>query len=206
MGLPPHITAQYDAELFGHWWFEGPAFLEMFLRKAHGDQQEIQLLHPSEYLRREPVHQVAEPAFSSWGARGYYEVWLNETNDWIYRHLHRAEERMVELCMRFPRAEGDLGRALRQAGRELLLAQASDWAFIMTMGTTVPYAERRTREHLTRFNRLCDEILGDRLDLAFLSEIESLDTIFQEIDPMAWHPDRARVKGAGGAVRSVSLN
>ena len=50
------------------------------------------------------------------------------------------------------------GRALRQAGRELLLAQSSDWAFIMKTGTTVPYATRRFNEHTIRFTRLYEAL------------------------------------------------
>ena len=37
----------------------------------------------------------------TWGAKGYAEVWLNPGNDWIYRHLHVAAERMVELARRY---------------------------------------------------------------------------------------------------------
>jgi 1,4-alpha-glucan branching enzyme len=200
LGVMPHVTAQYDAELFGHWWFEGPRFLELFFRKAHGDQSEIRFVNPSEYLALEPVQQVATPCMSSWGANGYYDVWLNDKNDWTYRHLHLAEERMVELCTRFPDATGDLRRALNQAARELLLAQSSDWAFIMTMGTTVPYAERRTREHVGNFLGLYDQINENRLYIPWLEEIERRDTIFQEIDYMAWHPARTPTRGAGSAV------
>ena len=72
---------------------------------------------------------------SSWGDAGFNGVWLNPSNDWIYRHLHMAEERMGDCARRHPHALGDLKRALNQMGRELLLAQSSDWAFIMTTGT-----------------------------------------------------------------------
>ncbi|MBN1337447.1 MAG: DUF1957 domain-containing protein [Deltaproteobacteria bacterium] len=203
--FPPHLTAPYDAELFGHWWFEGPRFLESFLRKAACDQRELELLTPSEYLARHPVHEEVTPALSSWGARGFFEVWLNEKNDWIYRHLHRAEERMVDLVQRFPKADGVLGRALRQAGRELLLAQASDWAFIMTMGTSVPYAEKRTRDHLSRFTGLYEQILGNRLEEPWLEDLEWRDSIFQELDPQAWNPAHVRIPGLGTAVGSTRV-
>jgi len=179
---PPDIIAPYDAELFGHWWFEGPMFIEYLFRKMAHDQEEIRGITPSEYLQAHPVLQSVQPAPSSWGDKGYYEVWLNGANDWIYRHLHLCETRMVDLARAHPAADGLLRRALNQAARELLLAQSSDWAFIMTTRTAVPYAVRRTREHVYRFNALYDRIQNHALDEGFVHSLEWLDSIFQEID------------------------
>ncbi len=179
---PPIIVSPYDAELFGHWWFEGPLFIEYLFRKMAFDQTEIRGITPSEYLEAHPVLQSLQPAPSSWGDKGYYEVWLNGTNDWIYRHLHRCEECMVELAAERPAAQGIEERALNQAARELLLAQSSDWAFIMTTQTATPYARRRTREHASRFQVLYEQIKGGRIDENFLRELEWRDSIFQEID------------------------
>ena len=81
------MLAPYDAELFGHWWYEGPEFLDYFVRKAYYDQQVFELITPEEYLRRHPTNQIATPSPSSWGEEGYWRVWLNEKNEWIYPHL-----------------------------------------------------------------------------------------------------------------------
>ena len=89
---------------------------------------------------------------------------------------------MVELTKMFPHADGRLRRALNQAARELLLAQSSDWAFIMKTGSHVEYAVRRTREHLLRFTRLYDDIKGNRIDEGWLGDIEYKDNIFPDID------------------------
>ena len=182
MDRPPLVVSPYDAELYGHWWFEGPQFLDYLFRQLHYDQDEVEAITPGEYLRRHPTNQVATPGASSWGKGGYNEYWLNEKNSWIYRHLHAAAERMVELARRFPSAEGTTARALNQAARELMLAQSSDWAFIMTTGTMVPYAERRTNEHVLRFNRIYDGLLGKGVDEAWLREVESQDNIFPDAD------------------------
>jgi 1,4-alpha-glucan branching enzyme len=128
---PPMVVAPYDAELFGHWWYEGPEFLDYFVRKACCDQKVFELITPEEYLRRQPTNQVATPAASSWGEEGYWRVWLNEKNEWIYPHLHVAQDRMTELARRFPQPDALQERMLKQAARELLLAQASDWPFIL---------------------------------------------------------------------------
>src|SRR5205085_1612986 len=97
LGRPPIVISPYDAELFGHWWYEGPEFLDFFVRKAFYDQKVFSLITPEEYLRRHPTQQVATPAASSWGEEGYWRVWLNEKNQWIYPHLQVAQERMTEL-------------------------------------------------------------------------------------------------------------
>jgi len=125
---------------------------------------------------------VVTPSASSWGDNGYNGVWLNPGNDWMYRHLHVAEERMIEVARRFPTAEGDLKRALNLMARELVLAQSSDWAFIMTTGSTIPYAVRRTRDHISRFTGLYEQVLGNRISPDTLRDIEWRDTIFAEMD------------------------
>ncbi len=182
MDRPPIIVSPYDAELFGHWWFEGPLFLNDLFRQLHFDQSVIETITPGDYLDRHPTNQVATPCLSSWGAKGYGEHWCNETNAWIYRHVHIAGERMVELARRNPAATGLERRGLNQAARELLLAQSSDWAFIMTTGTTVPYATRRFNEHIVRFTRLYEDLKSERLDEAFVAALESTDNLFQHVD------------------------
>ncbi len=182
MDRPPIVVAPYDAELFGHWWYEGPEWLNFLLRKIAGDQEVVDLITPREYLKRHPENPCATPAASSWGLKGYHAHWISDKNDWIYRHLHKAAERMIELAQRNPQATGLEERALNQAARELLLAQASDWAFIMFAGTMVDYAVKRTKDHLLRFNRLYEEIRKGRINKNWLADIESKDNIFPHID------------------------
>ena len=184
MDRNPIIIAPYDAELFGHWWFEGPDWINYLFRKIAYDQKTISPITPMEYLELYPVNQVCKPSLSSWGYKGYCEYWLNESNDWIYRHLHKAAERMVELARTYSYTNVNplQNRALNQASRELLLAQSSDWAFIMRTGTMVEYAIKRTKEHLSRFTRLCNDICSNTIDANWLTDIESKDNIFPEID------------------------
>ncbi len=182
MDRKPIVVAPYDAELFGHWWFEGPEWLDYLIRKATYDQNVFKLVTPSDYLNVYTRNQVSTPSLSSWGYKGYNEVWLEGSNDWIYRHLHKAAERMTELAKAYPDSDGLRRRALNQAARELLLAQSSDWAFIMKTGTVVPYAVRRTKEHLWRFTKLYEDIRRESIDESWLSDIEARNNIFPEID------------------------
>lgn len=178
----PIIVSPYDAELFGHWWFEGPQFLNHLIRKTAHDQKTVKLITPSEYLTEYPMNQMTVPAASSWGYKGYHEVWLEGSNDWIYRHLHKATERMTELATAFPNAGGDLLRALNQAARELLLAQSSDWAFIIKTGTMVDYAKKRTKQHIHNFNGLYEDIKWNKINPEWVSELEWKNNIFPDIN------------------------
>jgi 1,4-alpha-glucan branching enzyme len=186
---PPIIVSPYDAELFGHWWFEGPQWLNYLIRKITYDQKTIKLISPGDYLERFPRNQVSTPSMSSWGYKGYNEVWLEGSNDWIYPHLHKAADRMVELACSFPEADGDLRRALNQAAREVLLLQSSDWAFIMKAGTMVNYAVKRTKTHINRFNNLYEQIKYNRLDIQYLRQLEDKDNLFPAISYELYNPE-----------------
>ncbi|MFL6466417.1 MAG: glycoside hydrolase family 57 protein [Pyrinomonadaceae bacterium] len=206
-GRPPLVVSPYDAELYGHWWFEGPQFLDFFFRKLHFDQSEISAVTPGDFLDSGLPIQVQQPAASSWGENGYYKVWLNEKNAWMYPFQHDAERKMTELASKYdalPRSNGTAEtitlttRILNQLARELLLAQSSDWAFQIYQGTTVEYSSRRFRSHIHRFDLLykmlsksdafarpdgtAQDITLTQDELDLLTEIESRDTIFSEID------------------------
>jgi 1,4-alpha-glucan branching enzyme len=92
------------------------------------------------------------------------------------------EERMVELANTYPDSDGLLKRALNQMARELMLAESSDWAFIMKTGTMVQYAVRRTKEHVANFLRLYEDVKQNRINQNFVSLLESHNNIFPEID------------------------
>jgi 1,4-alpha-glucan branching enzyme len=202
MERPPIVVSPYDAELFGHWWYEGPWFLNFLFRKSWHDQRAFAMIHLADYLRSFPTQQVSRPSQSSWGFRGFHEYWLNETNSWIYPHLHKATERMIEL------AELDVAnelefRAMNQAARELLLAQSSDWAFIMSTGTMVPYAVRRTRSHLLRFNKLYEEIQNQQIDAGWLDKIAAIDNLFPQLDYRVYRAKHSLLVQQGAATPGV---
>ena len=181
--IDPMVLSPFDAELFGHWWFEGPEFLDLFIRKSVFDQKQFQLTTPAEYLAAHPTQQIVVPSASSWGHKGYWEVWLDDSNAWIYPHLHAASRRMTELARQYEKEASPLmDRALRQLARELLLAQSSDWAFLMKTGTAREYATRKTKDHILRFTRLYDQIRCNSVNEEFLKNCEWRDNIFPNLN------------------------
>jgi len=180
--ITPLIVAPYDAELFGHWWFEGPWFLDrMFRRMAEADR--ITCVTPGDYLSgasaSEDAHQTGRPALSSWGNGGYFEMWVNGKVDWMYPRLHEGEAALLAAARDAP--EGLRGRALTQCARELLLAQAGDWAFLISAGTAADYARRRFEALMDRFARLLAQVQDGSVDESFLRECEQHDDIFPEL-------------------------
>lgn len=180
--VEPIIVAPFDAELFGHWWFEGPQWLDLFIRKAVYDQDAFRLATLREYLDEHPVHQAGQPGTSTWGHAGYFDTWLSGRTDWIYDHLVDGASRLERVVQQQGAAPPQLiDRALRQAVRELLLGQSSDWAFIISNKTSAQYAERRVREHVARLHWLLDAIEGDRIDEEHLAALEYIDNPFPQV-------------------------
>ncbi|ABZ85498.1 glycoside hydrolase, family 57 [Heliomicrobium modesticaldum Ice1] len=183
----PLIVCPYDAELFGHWWYEGPRFLDQVIRQQGQVNPEIAFITPTRYLDENPLIQPAMPNESSWGDAGYHEVWLENSNHWLYRHLHRAAERMIRLAQEQPFPEALPRRALNQMARELLLAQSSDWAFIMKTDTAVRYAVNRSVYHLNNCSLLYEMLRGKRaLKESIIADLEERSPIFPRIDYRAY--------------------
>ena len=108
MHTPPIVLCPYDAELFGHWWYEGPYWLYILFKKIYYDKCNFELITPSEFMDKYPEIQQCTPCRSSWGANGYSEVWLNSSNDYVHRHLHKAGDRMCELAYNFRNVKSNL--------------------------------------------------------------------------------------------------
>lgn len=187
---PPLIVAPFDAELFGHWWFEGPEFLDAVVRLVAAEPGAVSLATLGGYLREVPAQQVAMPARSSWGEGGHLGVWLDETNAWMLGPLRAATRKLITLAQDWQVRPVDAlsSRALAQAGRELLLAQSSDWPFLLKMATAGDYPARRFREHLTNFDRLLAALaVGANDELAALvADLEFRHPVFPELDWRSW--------------------
>jgi 1,4-alpha-glucan branching enzyme len=194
---PPILCAPYDAELFGHWWFEGAAWLEAVCRAIHSQQSDpfpIQLSTCHHYLRQFPAASSIAMHEGSWGAEGNHQVWLNPETSWTYAILYPAELYVREVCSSTLWRQSQLAtRILKQLCRELLLLEASDWQFLITTLAARDYAEVRFNTHKDQFQAL-QEILHachaqQRLtpeQESRLAAIEARDNIFPDLDPAFW--------------------
>jgi 1,4-alpha-glucan branching enzyme len=178
----PLYTVSFDAELFGHWWYEGVSWLENIIRLAGADD-ELCLMTPSDFIAQKTEVQTLRPACSSWGDGGYSAVWVDSSsNAWLYRHIFKALERMNELAERFPEQKSLKQRFLNQAARETLLLMASDWPFIIHNQTSRDYAERRIVGHLENLNLVYDNMCKNAVNTEWLVKAEKRDNLFRFID------------------------
>jgi 1,4-alpha-glucan branching enzyme len=181
MDRPPLVVAPYDAELFGHFWFEGPAWLEALFRHA-AESPELKLVTLNEYCKLYPENQVSMPEFSSWGDGGYAEVWIDGANDWLYRHVFKAVERMTELAERFPDESGLRERILNQAAREVLLSMGSDWALLMRAGRSSAFARRQVEDAIMNFNKIYEMLSSNTVGTEWITHLEKRNNLFPEIN------------------------
>lgn len=192
--IPPVLSAPFDAELFGHWWFEGTVWLEHVCRVLHEEDTEVATIACSDYLDRYPRASYIAMPEGSWGAEGKHQVWLNGDTSWTYSRIYDAELYTRELCTTGKWRASELGtRVVKQLCRELLLLESSDWQFLITTGAARDYGEMRFLTHSDQFAELRpmwealerDGSLAEPM-LKRLLEIERRDSIFPEIDPAHW--------------------
>jgi 1,4-alpha-glucan branching enzyme len=188
-GKPGVCVAAFDAELFGHWWFEGPSFLrDVILTLTH--QRSVTLATTEEALRDSPPEKVVRLAEGSWGERGNHSVWLNDQTRWMWEVEHRAESRMAALLKTLPwRTDRAIREMLVRAARQLLLLQASDWPFVVHSKGAVDYGIQRFSGHATRFERamrIAERMAaGDaitELENIQIAEMDAHDSVFAELD------------------------
>lgn len=185
----PVYNLAFDAELFGHRWYEGIEFLEGFLSRAAFDDS-YQLTTPSNVLLENGMCDKLRINESSWAPSGGADTWLDGSNSWVYRHTLKAIERMQELTHRFPDQGSLKGRFLNQASREVLLAMASDWPCIMHDNTSVSYASKRLQNHLGSFNVVYSSMCKNTVNTEWLINAERRNAIFPDIDYNLFDPEK----------------
>jgi 1,4-alpha-glucan branching enzyme len=193
-GAPPILTSPFDAELFGHWWFEGPQFLAHVAREFSRDGSPLRLITCGEYLDAYPPKGFLALEEGSWGANGNNSVWLNHDTAWTWTHIYPAEFAVQQMAAsKRWRGNESATRLAKQICRELLLLESSDWQFLITTAAARDYAEKRFNTHLDQFRTLIDawrryeatgEIPGESLEA--LRSIEERDGVFADIDPGLW--------------------
>ena len=179
----PISLCAFNADSFGRHWYEGPHFLESLFRLA-ADYPQIRFMTPSDYLYQQQISafEVSLPGFSSWGDNGYAETWVDSSNDWIYRHLNRAIDRMVELADRFSRNSNLKERALNQAAREVLLAMASDWPAFLYRQECTGYARNQVEDALRNFTTIYEALGSNYISTEWLTSLERQHNVFPDIN------------------------
>jgi 1,4-alpha-glucan branching enzyme len=182
MDESPLCLCVFKAGELGRSWHEGFSFLESFFRQ--GAREEMQFMTPAEYLYKQDSarFQITRPEYSSQGFNGYGETWLDVSNDWMYRHVFRALERMIELAERFPDDSGLKERALNQAAREILLAQSSDWPGMLYRQESSDMARSSIEDALRNFTTIYEALGSNYISTEWLTNLEKRHSIFPNIN------------------------
>jgi 1,4-alpha-glucan branching enzyme len=182
------VCSPYDAELFGHWWFEGPLWLEHVVREM--SRNGVRPMTLGEALQVVPPQGPLQLPEGSWGEGGDHRVWLNRDTEWTWDRVYSAEREWVDHLKAGDGGDAELKRVISQASRELMLLQASDWQFLITTGAARDYAERRVAEHYAGFKRLSEMAhtlrQGQPLSIEAadtLRRLEREDFVFPNLDP-----------------------
>lgn len=190
------LAAPFDTELFGHWWFEGPAFIGQLLREIDRSPIVHARTAADELDVKDPGMIVQIPE-GSWGDGGDHRVWMNDKVSWMWPRIYEIEERFLRLLATRGQDDAREERVLKQMAREQMLLQASDWQFLITTESAVDYATKRFSEHYRNASFLGD--LVDRLrsrtavplsDHEELSRLESLNRVFPDLDLAWWNDDK----------------
>ncbi|MDH4387480.1 MAG: DUF1957 domain-containing protein [Fimbriimonas sp.] len=187
------IVAMYDTELFGHWWWEGPEFLYQLGKKLHEDG-EVEMVSGGDVLDIDPAKHVITLPEGSWGEGGYHYIWLNEENNWTWGRLYECQRKMRWMAKEW--RDGGAKEIITQAARELLLAEASDWQFLISTQAARDYSEIRFNDHVDRFLELygiAEKVhtggTMNEQELEFLRDCQIKDAPFPEIDLTMWAID-----------------
>jgi 1,4-alpha-glucan branching enzyme len=182
-GPQPVITAPFDAELFGHWWFEGVDFLEQLYRRLsrNGVRPATARQHIASDGKGRPTIQLTE---GSWGKNGDFSMWLNEQTSWTWKRLWALEEAYWAVAPKALKGGPKPRAVLAQATRSMLLAQASDWQFIISTAEAADYANQRFDEHCGQAEDLVRALADGKIDDATMARVEALgaqDSVFPNV-------------------------
>jgi 1,4-alpha-glucan branching enzyme len=189
------LCAPYDAELFGHWWFEGPEFIKQVYRNL-AKSEDVGVATLSEQLDHAKPTRVISIPEGSWGQGGYHYIWLNKWCEWTWKHIYNDELKMRNLARKYKGTDNQRFRDIvEQAARELFLLSASDWQFLISTWAARDYAELRlTRHHedFTRLAEMADKVWNggelDDSDRSYLHDCRERDDLFKDVDP-GWYAE-----------------
>ena len=174
------VVALYDTELFGHWWFEGPEWLYLVLKRLH--QTDVKPQTASRCLEALQPYSLISLPEGSWGTGGFHWIWLNEGTSWIWEKIYAIEKQATKLKT-LPKANNH--RILKQFVREKFLLESSDWPFLISTWTARDYSENRAAEHFERARTLAEWIQRETplspYETQLLETWEEEDNLFSEV-------------------------
>ena len=181
-GRPGLVVVAYDTELFGHWWHEGPAWLEHVVRLL--PEAGVRLTTLNGAIEAGHVEGPVSLGAGSWGSGKDWHVWEGEQVVDLLAESRDVQQRLLDLVDKLVRPGTGRSPALDQLAREAFLVMSSDWAFCVSKDTAAGYARSRHRTHVDRFTALADLLAGrhDARALRLATELRAVDGPFGHLD------------------------
>lgn len=180
----PLFVGIFNAEIFGHRWFEGIEFWRHFFITIRQKRYPIGFVLPTNYINTTtPVAKIT-PTMSSWADNGFFDKWLNEKNDFIYPFQYEISKKFISVASRFRgiKISGELERVLKAIAREIVMMHSSDWAVMIASDVHKEYAGRRIAKHYSNAVKLIDWLIKGYYDKDELALIEKELPVFSDID------------------------
>jgi 1,4-alpha-glucan branching enzyme len=191
-GQPGVVVAAYDTELFGHWWHEGPAFLDRVLRLLPEAGVRVGTLQGARDAGPGGPDSVLPPA-GTWGAGKDFRLWAGEPVDGLLADGAAVQKRLLAVLDSELATGGLTGRRpdLDQLVRETLLHLSGDWAFAISRDQAADYAWRRAIGHRDAVHWIADAVgRGPDEALAAARVVALGGAPFARLDARALLPDR----------------
>ncbi|MEW5808986.1 MAG: glycoside hydrolase family 57 protein [Actinomycetota bacterium] len=161
IGRPAHVIAAFDTELFGHWWYEGPQWLEKVLRALPAAGVQVGTL--SDAMAGGYVGQPVELPPSSWGSGKDWQVWSGDkVADLVHLNAEVVDTALSTVDKALANSAGQRMFVADQILRETLLTVSSDWPFMVSKDSAADYARYRAHLHAHATREIADALASGR--------------------------------------------
>jgi 1,4-alpha-glucan branching enzyme len=170
IGRPAHVVAAFDTELFGHWWYEGPMWLERVLRALPAAGVRVGTL--TDAIADGFVGAAVELPPSSWGSGKDWRVWTGDkVADLVQLNAEVVDTALTTVDKALAQTASLDGPTPRdqiadQILRETLLTVSSDWPFMVSKDSAADYARYRAHLHAHATREIADALASGRRETA----------------------------------------
>ncbi|MEV6065474.1 glycoside hydrolase family 57 protein [Nocardia sp. NPDC052001] len=171
IGRPALVVAAFDTELFGHWWHEGPQWLEQVLRALPEAGVTVGTL--ADARANGYVGESVQLSDSSWGSGKDWRVWagdqVQDLVDLNAEIVRLALDTLDKMRVEIPSGDGQSSfgglrdRVADQLLREAILTVSSDWAFMVSKDSAAGYARDRAHEHAHAVREIAAAVAAGQL-------------------------------------------
>lgn len=185
----PILTCAFDAELFGHYWFEGTTFLSSFFNQSRTASYELVTPSSAASLVQSGEKEVQQGVClveSSWSAKETSRIWVDGSNSWVYGYTYAIILQWLTIERQFQEQSYVIDHYKAQLTREMLLSQSSDWLYMLNYGVSTRFAENMIKKYAEGFNNLYEQLVLRKLKIPYLQDLETPFPLFPFLSKVSY--------------------